>query len=207
MRRRIFAVLVLAVAGACTPEYPGEPVGSFHVVGALVDNTCGASAVPAFDPIVFDVEVRADRGQGFWRRPMLPVVSGTYGSDGTFRFSTVAQTKLLDPIEELGLPGCYVTQTEVVSGRVRPEDLDGGAQADAGDASTPADGGATVDAGANDDSDAGAGSMALEGDNTVELAPIAGSACSAATSAEGGPFLALPCSLHYSLSGTLRAPF
>lgn len=205
--------MLLVALAACAPQYPGEPVGSFHVVGALVENTCGPAAVPAFDPLVFDVEVRADRGQGFWRRPMLPVVSGTYGRDGAFRFSSATQTKILDPIEELGLPGCFVTQTEVVSGRVRPEDPDAGALGDGGDDARMADAGQTIDAGsdggahADADADAGPGTMALEGDNTVELVPIAGSVCGPATSAEGGPFLALPCSIHYTLTGTARAPF
>ena len=34
--------------------YPGTPVGSFDVVGALEENECG-SAVPANDPITFAV--------------------------------------------------------------------------------------------------------------------------------------------------------
>jgi len=175
---------VLAAVGVCgcAPRYPGEPVGTFHVVGALVENTCGASAVPAFDPLVFDVEVRADRGQGFWRRPMLPVVSGTYGRDGAFRFSTVSQAKVLDPIEELGLPGCVVTQTEVVSGQLRELSADGGTYADAGDASDLADAGMPDhDASLDDDADAGEIALGLSGDNTVALSPTPGSACAAAT--------------------------
>lgn len=182
------AILLAIVALGCAPQYPGEPVGSFEVVGRLEENACGA-AIQALDPVTFRVELREEQGQAFWRRPDFPVVSGT-ALDGTYRFRSQARIVVIaaDPDPDFGHPGCTVTQSEVVEVILEPVDSDAGAPtADAGEPEEP--------------------SMHLEGTHTIDIAPDVGSSCAPATAALGGPFLALPCSVDYTLEGTPSAPF
>lgn len=180
------AILLAIAAFGCAPQYPGEPVGSFEVTGRLEGNECGA-AINALDPVSFLVELRQDRGQAFWRRPDFPVVSGT-AIDGTYRFRS--QTRMVviasDPDPDFGHAGCTVTQSEVVEVVLSPVETDAGV--------TPGDGGEAVGP-----------SMHLEGTHTIDIAPDVGQNCLPATAALGGPFVALPCGIDYTLDGSSAA--
>jgi hypothetical protein len=201
--------LVLLGNSPCEPTYPGEPVGSFDVVGRLEANSCGSTAVPALDPLTFFVEVRREGGQAFWRRPEAPLVSGTVTEAGGYRFRHRSSILAIEADPAQGNAGCRLEQVETVE-----VTLDGLA-------SSPADGGRDgggSDGGGSDGGGSGAAdasgspgdagpAASLTGVNRVELAPSSGSACGALLGAQGGPFAALPCEVEYALEGTSRPPF
>jgi len=212
---RVLAIVALALMLGCSPAYPGEVDGTFDMVGSLDQNTCGDTALPAANPLLFRIELRSDgTGQAFWRRPETPVVAGTQ-IDGTYRFRFVTGLPIYAADEVAGTPGCALLQEEVVE--LVPEvsrDLDGGLDggdaaaddaglaADAGDA-TIGDAGSAADAG-----DGGAATIqSLHGSDTIRLTVAPGYDCTPLLGSAGGPFLALPCQVDYSLSGSPGAAF
>ena len=196
---RLVAAVVPLLA-ACTPQYPGEAVGSFDVTGRLEVNECGASAVPARDPLSFAVEVRERGPEAFWRRSGLPVVSGTVRDDGNYRFRTVALIPVFaaDPDPDFGHAGCNLVQTEIVDVVLSnaPPDADAGAETDAGPGMD------APDAGAQEPEP----DLQLAGTSTIDLAPEPGSDCTPLMAVAGGPFVALPCGIDYTLEGAPRSP-
>lgn len=181
-------VLGVLVGSACTPEYPGETAGTFTVTGRLEENTCGSDAVPTADPLVFDVELRREDGQAWWRRPDAPLVDGTVDSDGVYRFRFQQIITVLEP--DAGQPGCALEQSDQVEVSL-PEI--------AGDAGTT-DAETTT-------TDAGAPPSTLEGQQHVEMAPTAGSDCQSILATAGGPFHTLPCTIVYTLEGSPAPEF
>jgi len=202
MRSRVPALLLLI--GACTPTYPGDADGTFDVVGTLDQNTCGETALPAEDPLLFALELRSDgTGQAFWRRPATPVVSGTLVR-GTYRFRFSSGVPVYDGDEASGTPGCALIQEERVTLSADAADLDGGESTDARDADA---GSSDVDA-STGDMDSGAGALSgIQGTDTIDLTVAPGFDCSPLLASAGGPFLQLPCGASYSLSGSPREPF
>jgi hypothetical protein len=57
--------------------------------------------------------------------------------------------------------------------------------------------------GAESSDDADASGSDLIGENEISIRIGAGSGCNRVLSAQGGPFLTLPCRAHYDLTGTL----
>lgn len=196
----LFALLVCA---GCQPALPpGELVGDFHVVGTLEENTCGSSGIDPIDPLIFDVEIRADRGDGIWRMDRQTVVRGGLDDEGRFTFTTRTQIDLPRPADpELG-NGCTLEQREVIRGVLEMDDgiADAGLEAGVGDAGAQ-------DRDAGDAGDAGRPlARGFEAENTIELVPTPGSQCAYALAIYGGPFLILPCQVKYTLDATARAP-
>jgi len=202
-------VLIAALAvGACTPAYPGEPVGSFSVTGRLDRNTCGPEALPARNPLTFLVEIRERDGEAFWRLADRPVVSGVVTDDDTYEFVAHANVGLIAPEPDLGVAGCSLVQLETVEVSVETVEQDDEADPEVADAGAPVSDAGDPAADADADADAGAMvEMALTGTNSIQLTPTAGSDCTAATVSAGGPFLALPCRVDYTLTGTERDAF
>lgn len=186
-----WCVLAIALLGCEQPGYPGQSIGSFHVVGALESNACGA-AVPALDRIEFDVELRAESGAGYWRRVDAPIVTGTYDDEeSAFEFRSTIQIPVIAPEPDLMVRGCTLEQREEVRGIV--------------EWAVPPDAGAP-------DPDAGDQPQALEAESlaglsTIAFSPTPGSDCTATTAPAGGPFAALPCLVEYDLDGTPRDAF
>ncbi len=190
------AVLCFAIGACGPPNYPGEKIGEFALVGALIENTCGHSALPAVDPLQFSAELRADGPNAYWRSTSdrRPIVNGIIDDEGGVRFSTRTSILVWPRDVQAGIAGCSFNQEESIVGTVvLPPDVDAG-EGDGG----LGDGG-NLDAG---DSDGGAGPMPprFTGTNRITFSPTAGSDCSAALSAAGGPFLAIPCELSYALA-------
>src|SRR5262245_27885065 len=90
LRRATSGLLVslpLCAIGCAMPdELPGELVGAYHIEGALMENACGSDAVPAADPLSFDVEVRVADGSGLWLAASPPAFPGRLENDGDFQF-------------------------------------------------------------------------------------------------------------------------
>jgi len=170
------------------------------MVGSLEQNSCGDTALPAVNPLLFRIELRSDgTGQAFWRRPETSVVSGTH-IDGTYRFRFVTGLPVYPADEVTGTLGCALLQEEVIE--LVPqilEDTDAAVDAEAGDAG--------VDAGTGS-ADGGAIAIdSLSGSDTIRLTVAPGYDCTPLLGSAGGPFLALPCEVDYSLSGSPGAPF
>lgn len=196
----------LALLGCQPGELPGTPVGTYDIVGELVENTCGTAALPAREPLQFSVELRDLGGAGIWIVGEPPGFSGTYSDRGEFRFTRQSQYVAIAPSSETNepeevedfftqepasrttttTPGCTLTIRETIDGRAM-RTID--SQRDAGVALAP-----------------GADAADLLADNTIEIAPTGGSDCLRALQAGGGPFVDLPCAAHYELAGTLVLP-
>jgi hypothetical protein len=204
----------MALVSACAmPEPPGELVGAYRIEGTLLENTCGSTAVPAADPLRFDVELRSDGDTGLWVR-VPPPRSGRLDDDGAFRFelqssfatrsepNEPAETLTEMQIEALADPDgyqrldqpaaqrCRLLVTELIHGTVLHDGRnDDGATPFRDEPDAPADD-------ADDEVD-------LVGENEISIRAAPGTDCSLVLEAQGGPFLALPCRIDYALEGQL----
>lgn len=198
--------LALLAAVGCQPAGPksvGELVGVYAIHGALIENTCGQMALPAVDPLRFEVEIRQNDQVGYWQIEKQPQQAGEIEEDGAFHF-TGEQTSLvssmrsarndLEPGDFAGLTPDFDLKTTTCAMKVRHTiegslarrfvSVDGGEpQVDEGAAKSKHD---------------------LSGDDTIEVSATAESDCSASLVAFGGPFANLPCFAHYALSGELQ---
>jgi hypothetical protein len=196
-------VLLLALLGCEPADRPGDLVGRYDVTGALTRNDCGSSALPAEDPLLFEVEIRDNGGEGLWFLGSPNAISGTLELGGVFRFQH-------DQLVEVVAPG-----TRTVVDPQDPNDfLDPEPDIKVNAAGCQMRVVETVDGALHRDSrgDAGVGepigdevAADLIGTNQIEVAVVAGSDCSASMSSNGGPFLELPCVAEYALTGTLLA--
>jgi hypothetical protein len=205
----------IRVLCACqVPDPPGDLVGAYHIDGELTDNTCGSDALPAADPLTFDVEIRKDKqGHGLWVRDTPPPRVGSLHSDGSFDFSVesaydvpmttstatdtmfqqdpdpakAADPEAIDRSETQAMQPCRLLVDETIHGTMLRVES-------ATDAGTNADASTNADAGTGSD---------LTGENQIAIRAQAGSTCNRVLASQGGPFLALPCQAHYKLTGTL----
>jgi hypothetical protein len=210
--RRAWLTGLACCAAACAqPELPGELVGAYHVQGALTENSCGSSALPAVEQLSFDVELRKDdAGRGIWLRGMPPARYGKLDADGAFQFDLEntypvdlsqgqgAPDRLLDPdlegdelldperydrLDRESMQTCALIVSERISGMLLRDTSE--------ETDTPQDGGDNADGGD------------LLGENSITIRAASGSHCEPVLSTFGGPFEDLPCSAHYDLTGTL----
>ncbi len=186
--------LSLALLGlGCWPqgddELPGEVIGEFQAVGLMVEQSCGA-AIPARDPLDLSFELRLEEnGRAYYRLPTGQAFAGT-GSNGEYAFQVSQSWMVVEPDQFRGYVGCSVTQRDIFTFILEEPVVD--SAADAGVDAEQADGGAT----AIDPT-----LVKLTGSQSTDITPLAGSDCSPAVAALGGPFLALPCRVEYVLTG------
>ncbi len=179
---------------SCTNQLPGDTVGTYRVVMTLVENTCGPKAVFTQDGKGYSVELREDRGRGYWHITDQRPVQGTLDAKHNFKFTFSSLVASEGP--DAGPDACRLVQDELLSGSLRSF-----AAADGG----TADGGGTADADAKNAADAPLST--LVGEHVFRISSYAGTDCSRALQTAGGPFEALPCTIRYTLSGTERDPF
>jgi hypothetical protein len=205
-RSSYLGILALFAAVSCMPSNPdasGDMVGVYAINGALVQNTCGQAALPAVDPLKFEVEIRQNDRVGYWQTDKQPQRAGELDDDGTFLF-TGEQTSLvssmrtarndLEPANFVSLTPDFDLKTTNCAMRVK-ETIEGSlarriVSVDGGEPQV-------------DDADPGA-KHDLKGDNTIEISATPESDCSASLATYGGPFSNLPCMAHYVLSGELE---
>jgi hypothetical protein len=110
---------------------------------------------------------------------------------------------VVEPDRFRGYVGCSVTQRDIFTFVVETVDL--GTGADAGVEDGDGEDAGVADASTDEESEADAGPeptlLTLTGSQTTEIVPLAGSDCTPAVAALGGPFLSLPCRVEYVLSG------
>ena len=96
---------ICGMAGSCGPQaVPGDPLGEFRVQAQLIENECGAAAVPAFETFDFSVEIREIDGRAWWIRPERPFIEGVRtGEQLSFR----TQLPVPTPVD-----GCVLSQVE-----------------------------------------------------------------------------------------------
>jgi hypothetical protein len=193
--------LSLAVIGCQKPvqsSATGELIGVYSISGALIDNSCGQVALPAANPLRFEVEIRRENSVGFWQIEKRAAQPGEVEDDGSFRFKN-EQTSLvssmrtvrndlepqdfnsLDPDFDLRTTTCTMKVSEVIEGTLERSFLD------------------LLDGGVGDSKN----KTDLSGDNTISIEPTANSNCSGLLAALGGSFANLPCAAHYKLKGEL----
>ena len=196
MRSRLVLLGLLACFGGCEPSWPGTSVGTFRVVGSLVENTCGPG-FPVLDTVEFAVEVRDDHPVGYWRLPRQPLVTGSY-DDGGFEFRRFASVVAWPA--DVDVVGCTLEQREVIRGNVTISE-----EGDAG----------TADAGVGDRTDAGnaagdggaAATPTLTGEHVIDIVVARDQDCAALLDASDGKFDALPCRARYTLHGESMPSF
>ena len=212
MRWTLFALpwLLLGCWGQ-TEEPPGEPVGTFKALGFMVEQSCGA-AIPAPDPLALDFDLRSEsNGRAYWMRHGGSMFAGTE-KDGEYTFQVSQSWMVVQPDRFRGFVGCSVTQRDVFTFIVEPVEFD--LEADAGVEDGGVEDGGVEDGGVEDGGvedggveDGGVDEepepvlLTLTGSQTTEITPLAGSDCTPAVAALGGPFLSLPCRVEYVLSG------
>jgi hypothetical protein len=196
------------------PQEPvGELVGAYRIRGALMENSCGSAALPAADPLNFDVQIRKQNGSGLWLVAAPPPQPGSLSNDGDFRFERLATydvgerpsvellvemdiERLSDPEaarqlgDDSGKP-CRLTVAERVAGTLLRDSLD----ENAGDESDAAGEERASSSGAD-----------LIGENEIAVRVAAGSDCRPSLEENGGPFERLPCVVRYELEGELIDP-
>jgi hypothetical protein len=204
LRFRICAIVLTALAlsslGCMRKQEAsqGVLVGAYAIKGSLVENSCGQAALPTKNPLDFTAEIRDVDGVKTWQIAKGPAYTGVLREDGQYRFVSEVATPLgnqvapkkdlqasdflsLNADPDLQHNNCTLLMKESTFGTVhRMLTPDGGVQ----------------------DTDAGVGSD-LSGDNTIDIEAASGADCSFQLAANGGNFLTLPCTAHYSLEGTL----
>ncbi len=179
---------------------PGEFVGVYGITGTLREHTCGEQALPATDPLVFEVEMRENAGIGYWI-VKAPAHDGMLTSEGNFSFETQSVYQLMeepqappepepslesDPevlvdserFERAPMPRtCSLVTTESIHGTIRRE-------------MTP-------------EEDLPEPGMDLVGDNEIDVRVAEGSNCDFALESNGGLWTDLPCRVAYDLEGLL----
>jgi hypothetical protein len=204
---RCLALPCLIAIGCKMPEPPGELLGSYHVEGELKVNECGSEALPAADPLSFDVQIRRDARMGYWLQGMPPARAGHVGDDGSFSFAleqaydvptseqagaddavlNMDPDDLRDPsyyekLDKQRSSACRLTISEKVEGSMLRTLLD----------DTVHESGTASD----DDPD-------LVGVNEITMSPDSAASCARVLKDNGGPFDQLPCTAHYDLTGKL----
>jgi len=203
---RWISLSLLVFACACwgqEEEPPGELVGSFQALGLMVEQSCGR-AIPAPDPLSLKFDLRSEsNGRAYWRQWGGSTFAGIQ-QDDTYTFQTSRSWMVVEPDRFRGYVGCSVTQRDVFTFEVDAPEME-----TAADAGVEDDGGVTDDAGVEADGGVDAGVDAgidptlvlLSGTQSTEIIPLAGSDCTPAVAAVGGPFLSLPCRVEYVLTG------
>ena len=179
-------------------EPPGELVGSFEAVGLMVEHSCG-SVVPAADPLNVRFNLRTEsNGRVYWQKSDGSLLAGVERDD-KYSFQISQSWMVIEPDRFRGYVGCSVTQRDVFTFELSTPELETDTNADAGVDDSDVDGGIEDDAGVDALFDPSLTTIA--GSQTTEIEALAGSDCTPAVAAVGGPFLSLPCRVEYVING------
>lgn len=116
------ALPVLAVGGAggvgCTgkdPYNPGTPLGTYHVIGKLLANECGAAGATDGVPATweFDVRLSRDRSTLYWVQGGLPV-QGQLDAHAHAKLTSTGTQKIHDANPKQGIAYCGITRVDAL---------------------------------------------------------------------------------------------
>lgn len=126
MRFATALALIALMSGCMDPskdaKIPGDPLGTFHVVGKLQHSSCGPGAVGSTDVWEFDMQLSKDGPDLYWLNGQEPIW-GKVAADGvSFSFDTATQITLREP--KGAMPGCAIVRRDLASGTLdHPEDI------------------------------------------------------------------------------------
>jgi hypothetical protein len=173
--RRLATVgIAIAVVTACSgkdPYNPGDPIGAFHVTGALMTTSCGATP----NPWEFDVKLRHDATTLYWVQGGAPI-QGTVDATAHATLTSQTTSTLRDADAQKRIAACVVTRTDSLDLAL---DVGG------------------VAATSTNIAEATAFTATLR----YHFEPSSDSYCADQVTASGGDFDALPCEVAYTLGG------
>jgi hypothetical protein len=104
---------LLALACACSgkdPYNPGSPLGTFHVQGQLMTNSCGdGNGAP--NPWLFDVKLARDASTLYWIQGGAPV-SGMLDAKLHSTMQTTTTTTVHQANPQTGVPFCALQRDD-----------------------------------------------------------------------------------------------
>ncbi len=110
------------VGGGKDAKIPGEPLGTFHVIGQLEASSCGPGAVGSSDVWEFDVRLSRDGADLYWLNG-AEAIWGSVAADGTsFSFDTQVAVPAIEAGK--GQPGCTIIRSDSASGSLSSPSLD-----------------------------------------------------------------------------------
>jgi hypothetical protein len=103
-------------------KIPGDPLGSYHVVGELQDSTCGEGALGSTPRWEFDVRLSRQDSYLYWLNGK-EAISGTIGSDGlSFQFATRIKVQASEAAR--GRLGCTIWRGDSAAGKFAGQGTD-----------------------------------------------------------------------------------
>lgn len=108
--------------GGKDAKVPGEPLGTFHVIGHLDASTCGPGALGSTDLWEFDVKLSRDGSDLYWLNGQEPI-PGRIAADGvSFAFDTRTAVEAIAAGK--GHPGCTILRSDTANGALSSATLD-----------------------------------------------------------------------------------
>jgi len=103
------------IFGTRDAHQPGAQLGTFHVVGTRVSNTCGEGALGTTPTWEFDVDLARDDGVLYWDNGAEVVSCALADDDKTFSVETLIVVNMRSE-ETTGYGPCSVRRRDVASG-------------------------------------------------------------------------------------------
>ncbi len=178
VRHLATAALALGVVAACSgkdPYSPGTQLGTFHVTAKLTHTSCGETP----DPWRFDIRLNHEGSTLYWVQTDAPPIEGRVDSTARTQLQAevVKEVRAADPRTKRD--GCTIARSDVLAlTLVGP------------DAQPTSDPSLTT---------------SFSGTLVYTFAPVAGSDCADQLMSTDGDFDALPCEIHYDLTGALKS--
>jgi hypothetical protein len=126
MRARAFVFCSLLGAG-CAPydpnrdaKIPGDPLGTYAMVGTLKADECGADLLGAPDPWRFELKLSRFEQDLYWLNGREAIVGDIDADGSTFHFSTHIDVTVAAPAK--GAPGCTVSRYDQADGTLDGSD-------------------------------------------------------------------------------------
>lgn len=127
MRRARLAAMALVAHPACEfqegvdAKVPGEALGTYRVLAALEDSTCGDGLAQAPESWEFEVKLSRQGDNLYWLNGR-EVIAGVVGSRGSFSFATSVITEI-SPASG-GREPCRILRADLAEGTLEGEGVD-----------------------------------------------------------------------------------
>jgi hypothetical protein len=110
------------IGGGKDAKIPGEPLGTFHVIGHLETSSCGPGALGSTDLWEFDVRLSRDGHDLYWLNG-AEAIPGRIAADGvSFAFDTRVAVEAIAAGK--GQPGCAIVRSDTANGSLSSASTD-----------------------------------------------------------------------------------
>jgi hypothetical protein len=110
------------VGGGKDAKTPGEPLGTFHVIGQLESSSCGPGALGSSDLWEFDVRLSRDGNDLYWLNG-AEAIPGRIAADGvSFAFDSRVAVDVIPAGK--GHPGCMIVRSDTAQGELSSPGID-----------------------------------------------------------------------------------